>query len=95
LVGIVRGGEDFLQRLLRLLGAYLTSLDEEIIASLREKVRRKGGNGLVGVRIDSNEISGGTSMLMMRAAGTPVTARPLADDVETPSRLHPVGPLLN
>lgn len=59
----------------------LTSLDEEIIGTLKTKAQDKGANGLIGIRIDYDEISGtGKSLFMVTAAGTAVRARRIADD---------------
>lgn len=53
----------------------LTSIDEEIIQALREEAINKGANGLIGARVDYDEISGsGKSMFMVTAAGTAVRA---------------------
>ena len=57
-------------------GAYqskLESIKQDAIEELSKKAMSKGGNGIVGLSIDVDEISGGNkSMLMITASGTAV-----------------------
>lgn len=55
----------------------LAGLYEEAVTELLEKARYKGGNWLIGLRIDMDEVSGkGTQMFMITALATAVRARP-------------------
>ena len=56
----------------------LSAIGEEAIEELKEQCYRLGANGLLGVRIDHDEISGkGKSMFMVTASGTAVVANPI------------------
>lgn len=74
---IVASFSDFFGGRSRVYKRELAAIGEEAIEELREQCDRLGANGLVGVRIDHDEISGkGKSMFMVTASGTAVVASP-------------------
>jgi uncharacterized protein YbjQ (UPF0145 family) len=70
-------------------GAYqhqLTSLYGEAIGQLHRKAQKLGGNWIIGLRVDIDEVSGkGTQMFMVTAIGTAVRASP------DPAKTEPVS----
>jgi len=63
------GGDSFEHR------KRLESINEKVISKLKEKVYLMGGNCIVGLRIDNNQISAKlNSLLMVTAIGTPAFA---------------------
>jgi len=76
-VDIVASFSDFFGGRSRVYKRELSAIGKEAIEELREQCDRLGANGLVGVRIDHDEISGkGKSMFMVNASGTAVVASP-------------------
>lgn len=66
----------------------LASINEEALSRLRQKAANRGANGLLGVHIDHDEISGqGKSMFMVKVSGTAV----LAEEIEAGKRSSKVA----
>ena len=67
----------------------LSAINNEAIHLLRQKTAVLGGNLILGIRIDHDEISGkGKSMFMVTAAGTAVNAHRLVEK-QTVSTVKP------
>ena len=74
---IVASFSDFFGGRSRVYKRELSAIGKEALEELREQCDCLGANGLVGVRIDHDEISGkGKSMFMVTASGTAVVASP-------------------
>lgn len=65
----------------------LEMIHKKALAMVTEKARALGANGVVGLRVDHDEISGsGKSMLMVTASGTAVRISRRAGSVEGPEK---------
>lgn len=59
----------------------LVQIDREVIARLKEQAVELSANGIIGLRVDHDSVSGGgKSMLMVTASGTAVLAEPVSEE---------------
>ena|GEM_PF-5003 len=57
----------------------LEAIGDEVVREVTDKALRLGATGVIGLRVDHDELSGGgKSMLMVTASGTAVSLRPVA-----------------
>lgn len=69
----------------------LASLQQEVVAELMLEGKRRGGNWVIGVRVDMDEISGqGKQMFMVTAIGTVVRAAPVTTSAAGTATSGPV-----
>jgi len=58
----------------------LAEIDEGVVEILKDKAHEQGAQGITGLRIDHDSVSGkGKSMFMVTASGTAVTLTPASD----------------